>query len=237
MPTLVTVEVAQEPTFSRPSKFFGLAVLVCLLTAAPMGFTQTLTGAQALRAIDWNTVKTSDPIPASMPTSPSDDPVEAGFAPEWIQRALAPPDPPSCSSGGHGTAPDAACARTLAWVIASKPRSGDDRWSYEFERELRHLIHNRYAERPTISRVFCNSVGCLCYVERHGPPFDPPPLDQQIIYHELLGEPGRRFGIGVKDLNLVRADAYDHHFAWELTLVRRPSSGQPSRNSTAATSP
>jgi hypothetical protein len=237
LPTSVTVEAAQDPTFCRPSRFFRLAVLVCLLTAAPTGSVQTLTGAQALRAIDWNTVKTGDPIPASMPTSFSDDPVEAGFAPQWIQRALAP-DPASCSSGDNGNAPDTACARTLAWVIASKHRSEDDRWSYEFERELRHLIHNRSAERPTISRVFCNSVGCLCYVERSGRPSDPPPLDQQIIYHELLGEPGRRFGIGVKDLNLVRSDPYDHHFAWELTLVRRPTHlGAFRAKSTAAPSP
>jgi hypothetical protein len=37
----------------------------------------------------------------------------------------------------------------------------------------------------------------------------------------------------VKDLNLVRSDPYDHHFAWELTLVRRPTSRQPVRKSTS----
>jgi hypothetical protein len=52
-----------------------------------------LSGADAVRAIDWSSVYIGSAIPESMPTADADDTVDAGFAREWLERALVPGRP------------------------------------------------------------------------------------------------------------------------------------------------
>jgi hypothetical protein len=86
-----------------------------------------------------------------MPTSISADPVEAGFAPQWAERSLDP---------------HFASLRGVLAVMANKKRSGDS-WPYALEDHLRQVIKMAFEkDSPTVSRVFCNSVGCLVYMER-----------------------------------------------------------------------
>src|SRR5207253_2298600 len=55
---------------------------------APSAVASSRSAVEVVRSIDWNAVKELFPIPTSMPTLSSDDPLEAGFAPEWAERAL-----------------------------------------------------------------------------------------------------------------------------------------------------
>jgi hypothetical protein len=210
----VTFKAARETTFSRRSTV--PAFLICFLAAAAIGRTQSF---ETARGIDWDAVKTGDPIPASMPTSSSDDPLEAGFARQWIEHSMPTADLPRCSSTGRDSTPEAVCLRSLALVIMSRHRSPDDQWAYAMESELRALIKEKFGGRePPISRVFCNAVGCLCYVQRGA---DGQPLAQMAIVHELLGTTGQELGLKASDLNAT-AQLY-HGENWELTVVKRPS--------------
>ena len=57
----------------------------------------------------------------------------------------------------------------MALTILSRKRAPDDAWAHEVERRLREVIRAEVdSEGPTVSRVFCNEVGCLCYTERDG---------------------------------------------------------------------
>jgi Meckel syndrome type 1 protein len=123
---------------------------------------------QAAHTIDWAALGPGFPIPASMPTASSDDPREAGFAPEWARRALkgveAVAAPPQRQRAGAG-----ASAENMALAIMSRKRAPEDEWAYEVERRLREVIRAEVdTQGPTVSRVFCNDVGCLCYTERDG---------------------------------------------------------------------
>jgi hypothetical protein len=71
------------------SIFAATGVLVCLLL--PHGFTgadTAPTGSEAVRTIDWSSIKSGSPIPSQMPDAESDDPLDAGFAPEWLKRTF-----------------------------------------------------------------------------------------------------------------------------------------------------
>jgi hypothetical protein len=185
-----------------------IALLTCVLASAP-GTAQSpqsiqthMSGAEAVRSIDWQAVDANSPIPFLMPTAQSEDPVEAGFAPQWVQRAMWPPESPE---------------RKLALVIVSKRRTPDDLWAQAMEKELRAIVHEEVASEPPISRVFCNSAGCLCYVERDGSP-----LVAGSVFRELLGARGQKFGLQRSDLDAFRVDASDtRSWVWELTLVKR----------------
>ena len=71
---------------------FGIAASLALAieplsggsTAAPV------TDAEAERSIAWSTVGKGDAIPAVMPTSRSANSLDAGFAPEWVERSVRP---------------------------------------------------------------------------------------------------------------------------------------------------
>jgi len=159
-------------------------------------------GAAAVRSIAWNSVGPGAPIPAAIPVADSDDPVESGFAPDWIRRALAYPfSPPS--------------QREFALAVVAKHRAADDRWAHEFEEELREII-GEGLRMPTVWRVFCNSVGCLCYVQAGNP------LDNPLLYTALHGQSvQQRFGITLADVDVLRSFK-DPNAPWELTFVRRP---------------
>ena len=183
-------------------------VLVVLLleVVASYGTAQSpMSGAEAVRMIDWIALGAGAPIPDLMPTAQSDDPLDAGFARQWVERAVVPAN--SVSS-------------KLALEIVSKHRTPDDHWAYAMEKELREIIRTK-VHKFRNSRVFCNSVGCLCYVER-----DESFLRNPVVYRELLGERGHKFGLALSDL-----DATVHPvrpgMPWELTFVRRPVALNP----------
>lgn len=178
-----------------------LASTLIGLAVCPRGSgTAPSAGAEAAHRIDWSTVTPFAPIPKEMPAAPSANPEEAGFAREWIQRALLPPG----------------VAVQLAMKIASKNRAADDHWALEMEEELREIIRSK-EPNAHVARVFCNSVGCLCYVEpeRWSP-------DKPVAYRELVGERGRKFGLSRSDLDAFVAGPQGT--LWELTIVRRPVS-------------
>ncbi len=168
-------------------------------TAAP------LTGAEAERSIAWSTVGKGDAIPAVMPTSRSANSLEAGFAHEWVERSVRP------LPGGDEAAP-------LMLRIMSEPRAPDDAWANEVEHYLSEFIRTQVdVQAPTVSRVFCNSVGCLCYLERTGSP-----LTWLMISNALMSPAASEFG--TKQLGITTFEHPPRHGTkWELTIVTRPS--------------
>lgn len=103
--------------------------------------------------------------------------------------------------------------------IISKHRRPEDHWAKAMDQELRQIV-SRKIRNPVNTRVFRNSLGCLCYVER-----DEEYVLDSIVYGELWGEKGRTLGIRRTDLGF-----YTHIHApgipWELTIVKRPTSLQ-----------
>ena len=63
--------------------FLSIAVVIlCLPCAAQM----SLSGAEAVQRIDWTALSIGSPIPDLMPAAESEDPTEAGFAGQWVER-------------------------------------------------------------------------------------------------------------------------------------------------------
>src|ERR1700722_10075928 len=171
--------------------------------------TATLSGADAVRAINWDEVKLDSAIPHLMPAGDSDDPLEAGFAPQWIEHSLVIHHPKRIAyaqtgiygpQGTNATVP----AETLALQMIAEPRDPTDSWAHTVDRKIRDTIRaNGGYDSMVVWRVFCGSHGCLCYLE-----FPPPPnatadqLDVAIaLRHELTADNGwgRQLGIGPLD--------------------------------------
>jgi hypothetical protein len=166
-------------------------------TAAP------LTGAEAERSIAWNTVGKGDAIPALMPIARSSNSLDAGFSREWVERSVRP------YVDGEESA-------RLILDIMSEQRARDDAWADKVEQYLRAFIRGHVdVQAPTISRVFCNSVGCLCYLERTGPP-----LTQLMIYNALRSQAASEFG--TKQMGTRIMESAPRGTSWELTIVTRP---------------
>ena len=182
----------------------AIALSLAIFGAEPTSTAQSARSPGAPPGFQWESIQGGDPIPRWMPTSTSEDPMKAGFARQWIERALSPTELP---------------ARQLALAIVSKQRAPDDRWSKATESELRKIIGEKFdSQTPTISRVFCNSVGCLCYVEPEGTA-----LRSTSMYNLLLTERMQKLGITRRDLDVVRTTAPKDMrvYKWELTVVRR----------------
>jgi hypothetical protein len=160
------------------------------------------TDAEVASQIDWNSLPTLSPIPASMPARSSDDPLEVGFAPQWIKRVVTPGMDESLKS------------RVIK--MATLRRDPNDMWALDMERALRQLVHDKVSDTRS-SRVFCNSSGCLCYVERNVQ-F----LANPIIFTELKGKEGRELGIRQEDLWFVTHAVRTNGIPWELTVVTKP---------------
>ena len=125
-----------------------------------------LSGAEAVREIDWTTVGPMSPIPTLMPSRSSNDPLEAGFAPQWAERALAESAAVPSTARLQRTEPPV-LAMPLALKIMSQNRNPQDHWAYAVEQHLREVIRSTIEpEHATTARVFCNALGCLCYLER-----------------------------------------------------------------------
>lgn len=186
-----------------------LALGLCAMSASVTGQSPTM-GAEAVRQIDWTAIGSFSPIPESMPTRISDDPVEAGFAPQWIERALTP---------GYDA------YAQFALKIASSVRAPDDEWSYNMRSELRTLVRTKIPQGKNV-RVFCNAVGCLCYVERDEPNY----VTDSAVWRELLGETGRQLRLGRKDLVVDLVHDHRPGVPWELTIIRNPTSALQRRS-------
>jgi hypothetical protein len=190
----------------------GLALSLGLCAVASRGLPQTpMTGADTVQRIDWNSLGVGSPIPESMPTKDSDDPVEAGFASQWVERALMPSQ---------------FDADKFALKIVSTPRSPNDMWAYDARVALRTLAHAKVPNGKN-TRVFCNSIGCLCYVERD----EPDPLHQSLVYEALMAGRGRQapFGSGdafARTIHLVHTQG----IPWELTVVIKHSTDAEGRS-------
>lgn len=164
-----------------------------------------LTGAEAVQAIDWDAVKAGYPIPRSMPTAASDDPVEAGFAPQWAERAFPP------RAGG---------LRDLVLAIVSTKKMANDNWAYGVESHVRDLIRSGITPPDVVSRVFCNSVGCLCYFERNAWPLPDDVIKQRIITSAWA----TKFGIRSADIDATATltPMGAEGMYWSLITIKRP---------------
>lgn len=177
----------------------GAAGPVLLLACSLSSAQPTMTGAEAAREIDWNALGPGSPIPQQMPIAESDDPVEAGFARQWLYRAVTP-QPPNTDAW-----------KDFAIEIATKHRSPDDQWASRMEKELREIIREKIP-RARHTRVFCNTFGCLSYVERE----ERTPI--HIVYAELVGTRGRELGVRPSDVEGTSGHLQPQ---WELTIVKR----------------
>jgi hypothetical protein len=191
---------------------FGATTSVLLLTCSLSSAQPAMTGAEAVREIDWNALGPGSPIPEQMPAAESDDPLEAGFARQWVDRVVTPQYP--------NTDP----WKDLALAIVSKHRDPDDQWASRAEKELWEIIQDNIP-RGRNPRVFCNSFGCLCYVEREER------VHYSIVYLELVRNRGRSLGLSRNDISaiigylrpLAAQGARDGLASqWELTIVKRP---------------
>jgi len=179
---------------------FGAATPVLLLACSLSAAQPATTGAEAARQIDWKTLGPGSPIPGQMPATESDDPLEVGFTRQWLYRAVTP-QPPNTDRW-----------KDLALEIVSKHRNLDDQWASRMEKELRELIQEKIP-RGRNSRVFCNSFGCLCYVER-----EESKTPSLIVYSELVGKTGRNLGLRPSDVDAIFGYLLPQ---WELTIVKR----------------
>ena len=204
-PSASPLGVMRPKTLALAIAAVGLAASLAFAIAPPSGGSTAapVTGAEAEHSIHWSTVGKGDAIPASMPTSRSADALDAGFAPEWVESSVRP------FPGGEEAAP-------LILAIMSEQRAPDDAWADEVEHYLREFIRTQVAgQAPTTSRVFCNSVGCLCYLERTGSP-----LTQLMIYNALRSQAAREFG--TKKMGMSIMESAPRGTSWELTIVTRP---------------
>jgi len=187
----------------------AIALLVCAITDSPAVIAQSVMSGKETNAIDWETVKPFSPIPDAMPADSSDDPFQAGFAVEWVERSLG-------SQEDSGSIPP---GLKLTLAIASQRRTPDDRWASEMEQNLRDIIRTKFQSQKTpIARVFCNALGCLCYLQGED-------VAQFDIYKELIGQMGHQFGINRSDLDTVGVirTPGSQDKKWWLTIVKRPS--------------
>jgi hypothetical protein len=137
------------------------ALAICGLTPGYSVASEPPTaGAEAVRLIDWSTVDAGAPIPSSLPNADSNDPLEAGFAARWIERSLRPVN---YEMGQFA----------LSLVALNEPAK--DTWADSMTHALRAIVAAGSPDQRT-ARVFCNALGCLCYVEHDVPMLNHPSL-------------------------------------------------------------
>jgi hypothetical protein len=206
----------------RISLLVGLLMLLgpAWLSSAP-GSTP-LTGSKATE-IDWSTVRLRSPIPDSMPALESDDPFEAGFAREWIERSLGRASFGSFKNEGRSTE---ILARPFALSVVSEKRMPDDSWAHGVDYELRRVVRSRLAQDDVSAmRVFCSAHGCLCYFESTLSTWRE---ILRILRVEQVLEP---LGVGVTEfqfsphmINYRETEKWDRDTGkwWTLILIQRP---------------
>lgn len=142
--------------------------------------------------IDWEGIELWDHIPHSLASTISDKAIDAGFSGEWIRRSLRG----EYASSVRLHPLNSVRGDTLALYIISKDRRPDDLWAHEVGQLLRDEVEKHaddYTKRYL--RVFCNEVGCLCYVEG----LDPKSVGVVLsdVRHGAVAEDawGKQFGI------------------------------------------
>jgi len=176
----------------------------CAAVSPAVGQVPT-SGGDAVRNVDWVNIRNWSPIPETFPTADSDDPVEAGFARQWLEQVLQPRKEDRSDQ--------------LILTIVSTPRNPNDQWSYKARAALRDLVRTDVPDGRN-ARVFCNQLGCLCYVERGDLGWDLRPT----VYTKLKTARGREAPFGSHDTfsSVVRPSSSPTphaHVPWELTVV------------------
>jgi hypothetical protein len=178
-----------------------------------------LNGAAAAAAINWDEVRPGSIIPHLMPAGDSDDPLEAGFAPQWIEHAL------HMYALTLGQQSRTVPAWVLAQEIVAQHREPTDRWAYEVDRKIRDTISTDGGSHSlAVWRVFCASHGCLCYLEYPLSPSVSIGSVSSILLHQLRAEDGwgRQLGIKPLDVYYNAVGTHNGYGAWELIYVVRP---------------
>lgn len=115
--------------------------------------------------INWAALNALEPIPRAMPNRESDDPEEAGFSPLWAKYSLRDVEVGMPVVVGLDEDRHVLAAPLVSRISATRKRPADD-WAYDMEREMRQVIESELSSVPnSVSRVFCNDVGCLFYLE------------------------------------------------------------------------
>jgi hypothetical protein len=163
--------------------------------------------------IDWRTVENGSPIPHQLPVvADADTGLAAGFAPQWIQRAITP-WPPMMAD------PD--LPAKLVQRIANGERRAGDQWAHEVASRLRDSlrIHGN-ADTQRYTRIFCGSQGCLAYFETRSDSSSVEAYDhaRSGLLHAMLDDNGwgKAFGITAANVGEVGETG-----VWELVYIVR----------------
>jgi hypothetical protein len=176
------------------------AFILFAVALAGAGSSQEARTDSPLQEIDWTSITAFSPIPDALPTFDSDDPLQAGFSPQWIERSLMPGNPDSAK---------------FAQRIISQRRAPADVWARNMQNALWTLVHTKVSAGKH-ARVFCNAIGCLCYVELDVPTDG---QDNGIVFELLLGADGRTLKVPRSNLGEIIHYGPD---GWELTIIRGP---------------
>jgi hypothetical protein len=184
-------------------------------TAAPSARVKRfVNGVEAVKAIDWNSVRSFSPIPRLMPTGSATDAVDAGFAPEWFERSIDGWGADSINYHGEFAS---IAIQPLASRIMSESRSADDDWANGVESKLRSMIADGApATAATTSRVFCNGEGCLCYLESEDPAVSSSSRPTLRILLSVRDDPWAQ-AYGISPLGVYRLGTRN----WDLILIPR----------------
>ena len=166
--------------------------------------------------VNWSLVREHYPIPREMPAGQSDDPHEAGFAREWLERSLG--SRTAFLQRFDGT--PFMDPKPLILDIMSEPKNPEDSWSYGVEYELRRVVEQQSRQRPepAVTRVFCNLHGCLVYLEFEGEKMS----SISSIPNAILKSSWRKeFGIEGRNVFLVIGRQEEPRIRWQLFLIHR----------------
>lgn len=172
-------------------------------------------GVAAVQAIDWEKVGSFSPIPRLMPARRAADAVDAGFAPEWIERSIGNwwQAESQRYQGKYAYAP----VQPMALQIMSQSKSPDDAWANGMESDLTSFIARKSpANAQLLTRVFCNAEGCLCYLEDENDQVLGRPTDN--VLASLRDDPMWTQTYGIKPLTFYRTGTK----TWDLILIARP---------------
>jgi hypothetical protein len=162
-------------------------------------------------AIDWRLIEHGAPVPHQLPVvADADTGMAAGFAPQWIQRSITD-WPPSVQ--------DPNLPAKIVQRIANGERRRNDPWAHEVANRLQDgLRKNGNADVLRYARVFCGSVGCLCYFET---PLDSSSLDaydhaRSGLLHAMLDQNGWGMSFGITAANVGEVGETG---VWELIYI------------------
>lgn len=169
-------------------------------------------GVAAAKAIDWDKVKDFAPIPRSLPTRQAVDAVDAGFVPEWFDHSIG-----RWTTRGGPIDGKVNAIEITPWAsrIISESKSSDDTWAQGVESRLRSIIaSNLPGDEQVVSRVFCSSQGCLCYLEDTD--LSKQTRSTQEVTRSTLNDPQiRAYGITSQTLYITGT------LGWDLILILR----------------